>query len=377
MENIEKKYDVIIAGAGPSGIATAIKLHKNGIKCLVVDKAKFPREKLCGGLLTKKAFDLIVGLVDDDENIINSATCETLKKVSIANKNEILNSSEVEVPIRIIDRKILDNNMVEYYKSIGGEIIEGLLYKSYDKNEHTITFDSAIYKCDYFVKAIGASSKSNNSEIGFCLESFIDKKDVNLPNDAIRIDFGIIDKGYAWIFPSGNYYKIGYGNRYDKKFDYKSNFYDYLKSLNVSNIDNQVIRGAFVPYGKCEDKHCIDGFCYLAGDQAGMTDPLYGEGLYFAYKTGIKLADTITKSINEKCKIDYDKNIKEEKEQVNAGHKLKTLFFMKPIQSIFSMIVKRKKRLIKFYVDKQVSQYKYKHSDLFGLGFGYKRSKHE
>lgn len=370
----DNKYNVIIVGAGPSGIATAIILQKNGIKCLVIDKAKFPREKLCGGLLTKKAYDLILDLVDGDENIIKTATREVLNKVAIANNNEVLNSSEIDIPIRIIDRKILDNNLVEYYKSIGGEIAEGLTFKSYDAKNHTVIFDSNTYKCNYFVKAIGASSKSKNSEIGFCIESFIDKNDVNLPDDTIRIDFGIINKGYSWIFPFGDSYKIGYGNKYNKDFDYRKSFIEYLNKLKVKNIEKYEIKGAFVPYGRCEHKHIIDDFCILLGDQAGMTDPLYGEGLYFSFKTGMILASSIIKSIKNNIPLDYEKFINADKKQVNNGHIIKNIFFNKFSQRIFSYFVKRNKNLIKFYVDNQVSQYKYKHNDLFGLFFGFMKN---
>lgn len=374
---MNSNFDVLITGAGPSGIACGIALQKLGIKCLIVDKSKFPREKLCGGLLTDKALKKILELINNNMNIVEKATMQVVNRVGMANNNVILNASDVDIPIRIIDRTILDNGMVEYYKSIGGAINENENYLNYDVKNKVVKTNKEEYKVKYFVKAIGASSKSNNKNIGFCLEAFINKDDVDLPEkDTIIIDFGIIDKGYAWIFPSGNYIKIGYGNLYDKCFNYKNRFVKYLEQLNVKNILNYNIRGAFVPYGRCEDNHNIDNFCILLGDQAGMTDPLYGEGLYFAYKTGAILANELKSSI-DKNTIDYDAKVQFDKEQVNTGHILKTIFFNKIIQSIFSWVIKRKKKLIKFYVDEQVSEYKYKHSDFIGLVRGYKRYKYE
>lgn len=370
-------YDILVAGAGPSGVSCGITLQKKGVNCCLIDKEKFPREKLCGGLLTYKAYNKILELTDGNTDIVDAATLQVVSRVSIARNTEILNSSNVDIPICIIDREILDGGLVSYYKRIGGVIKEEEIYKNYNLDDKIVQSDKDKYKVKYLVKAIGASSKSNNTNIGFCLETFIKKEDVLLEEkDAVIIDFGIIDKGYAWIFPSGKYYKIGFGNLYNKDFDYKKRFIEYLKQLNVKNYEKYQIKGAFVPYGRCENKHNIDDFCILLGDQAGMTDPLYGEGLYFACKTGIVLANTLNERLNNQT-LDYDNRIDSDKKQVNNGYKLKTIFFNRIIQMIFAFIIKRKKKLIKFYVDEQVSQYKYSHNDIFGLALGYKRHNHE
>ena len=371
------EYDVLIAGAGPAGIACGITLQKIGIKCLIIDKAIFPRKKLCGGLLTSKAFKKIMELTNEKSDIVDSATMEVCRKVGIAKNNDILNTSEINVPIRIIDRTILDSNLVEYYKNIGGKIIEGEKYKNYDFENKVVNTDKNEYKVKYFVNATGSATKSENKNVGFCLETFIKKDDVPLSdNNTVIIDFGIINKGYLWIFPAGDYVKIGYGNLYNKKYDYRKNFLNYLQKIKVKNLEKYTIKGAFVPYGKCESKHFINDFCILLGDQAMMTDPLYGEGLYFAYKTGITLATELKHSF-EIGSFNYERIIDGDKKQVNSGHILKTIFFNKLIQKVFVSIVKRKKKLIKFYVDEQVSEYKYKHSDILGLAFGYKRYKYE
>ena len=51
----EHDYDVIVAGAGPSGSSTAMRLARAGYRVLLLDKAKFPRVKPCGGGVTARA----------------------------------------------------------------------------------------------------------------------------------------------------------------------------------------------------------------------------------------------------------------------------------------------------------------------------------
>ena len=54
-----QSYDVLIIGGGPAGAMTGIELQKKGFSTCIIDKASFPRTKLCGGLLTQKSMDLV------------------------------------------------------------------------------------------------------------------------------------------------------------------------------------------------------------------------------------------------------------------------------------------------------------------------------
>ena len=80
--NNEKIYDVLIVGAGPSGSNTAIS-YKNlnpNLKIGIIDKAIFPRDKICGDALSGKSvrimeeLDLISGVEKLDGSEINRIT---------------------------------------------------------------------------------------------------------------------------------------------------------------------------------------------------------------------------------------------------------------------------------------------------------------
>ena len=53
-KNSEKTYDVVVVGAGPSGTSLGALLAENGLDILVIEREKFPRQKLCGGCITWK-----------------------------------------------------------------------------------------------------------------------------------------------------------------------------------------------------------------------------------------------------------------------------------------------------------------------------------
>ena len=60
-----RTIDVVIIGGGPAGAVCGSLLKQAGINCLVVDRATFPRDKICGGGLTPKAWRLLEHLLPD------------------------------------------------------------------------------------------------------------------------------------------------------------------------------------------------------------------------------------------------------------------------------------------------------------------------
>ena len=54
-----ERFDVLVVGAGPAGSTAAYRLAREGASVLLVDRARFPRDKPCGGGLTRRAFRLL------------------------------------------------------------------------------------------------------------------------------------------------------------------------------------------------------------------------------------------------------------------------------------------------------------------------------
>ena len=63
------KTDVIIVGGGPAGSACAWQLKQNGVNCLVIDQAQFPRFKPCAGWITP---EVVKDVALDPEEYIHS-----------------------------------------------------------------------------------------------------------------------------------------------------------------------------------------------------------------------------------------------------------------------------------------------------------------
>ena len=64
--------DVLIAGAGPAGSIAALVLARAGVRVRMLDRARFPRDKLCGDTVNPGAMDILarLGLASATENAL-------------------------------------------------------------------------------------------------------------------------------------------------------------------------------------------------------------------------------------------------------------------------------------------------------------------
>ena len=109
-------YDVVIIGAGPSGIAAGHNIINNKLSCCIIDKQVFPRNKLCAGGVTQKTFELLkslnLGQEFKGENTIIS------KSVSIYLKDKYITDIECKGNTYLVDRFEFDEYLVRAYEKI-------------------------------------------------------------------------------------------------------------------------------------------------------------------------------------------------------------------------------------------------------------------
>ena len=77
MADVPSSFDVIVVGAGPGGSTTAAYLGRLGRSVLLLDKAKFPRDKTCGDALSGKSMRVLreLGLVEQVEKLPHGEIC--------------------------------------------------------------------------------------------------------------------------------------------------------------------------------------------------------------------------------------------------------------------------------------------------------------
>lgn len=266
-------YDYIIVGAGLSGSMLGYLLKKNGYNVIILEKQQLNKKvKLCGGIITPKTYNLLITEFPktDIDNIVDIE----FKKCNIKDKRTIYLDN---INIKIVDRKKLDDYILNEYLKIGGEVIENIKVEDIIFHQNTIITSNKEYNFKYLIGADGTLSYVRKALTGkiqnknFALESF------QKSNSNINFTIEFLDnyKGYNWIIPKQKEVCIGTGN-IKGKTKIEDVYNDLVKRYDLK----QDKKGAFLPTGN--DILLNKKNIYFIGDAGGLISPITGEGIYYA-----------------------------------------------------------------------------------------------
>jgi len=112
---------------------------------------------------------------------------------------------------------------------------------------------------------------------------------------AVRFDFGMIPKGYGWVFPKENHLSVGVGQMRKGGIHLENSLKRYLRYLNLETSRVLVKKGCVIPVMPRHDGF-VKGRVLLVGDAAGLVDPITGEGISAAIDSGRIAADVLAKA---------------------------------------------------------------------------------
>ena len=341
--------DVCIIGAGPAGITTALFLAKKGIKSTIIEKANFPRDKICGDAFSGKVSWVLNKL---DLDFAKTIAKEKFQLASWGVKFYGTKNNELKVPFKlnydiekdtapgfIASRFEFDNFLFNKAKNNPLiEIIENINLVNFKHSEQTIVSSTKNHsfniEANIVVAASGAYSKIAKDIMGFNVEDESNSlglrtyyKNVSDLDNEGYIELHFLDEmlpGYFWIFPMTNgLVNVGAGIRTDlmrkKKINLKKIFQNVLdkhpeiskRFKNATLVDDVKLFG--LPLGSKKRKLSANNLLLL-GDAAALIDPFTGEGIGNAMISGMLAAEQIEKSItasnfSKEFLYSYDKQI--------------------------------------------------------------------
>ena len=286
-------WDVIIVGGGPAGSTLGYELSKQGLKTLLIDKAKFPRYKTCGGIVDVKAAN---SLPFDISPVVE----DTITRVMISRNLGQPFSKDCGGPITYnVSRERFDHFLLQKAIEAGCTVEEGDGVKSIEMDDSSVTAvtkDGQKFTGKILAGADGANSVVarsvgllQNAYIGIGLEweVEVDAADLERWRGTTLLDLGTISSGYAWIFPKLDHLSLGAGGGQEEAKEVRAYYQNFIDKWKPTFKKHRTIRekGHRLPVRRKGDP-ITQGRVLLLGDAAGLIDPLSGEGIYYAIKSG-------------------------------------------------------------------------------------------
>ena len=287
------RYDAIVVGAGPAGSVTAYRLATAGASVLLLDRARFPRDKPCGGGLTVRAVKKLPFSVDPVvEDVVDCV------ELGLGYRRRYERPSPDRL-ILMTQRARLDSYLAEQAAAAGAEFRDGTKVTRIEADGGGVTVEGM--QADIVIGADGANGVTARA-LGLCpqpaygvaLEGNLSHSDVDLARYRGRIvlELGVVRGGYGWVFCKGNHVNVGVGGWEHEGPRLRGHLSALCSAHGLPEEKLRALRGFRLPIAR-PGVPLARGRALVVGDAAGLVDPLSGDGMYEAFLSAEYSAEAI------------------------------------------------------------------------------------
>ena len=291
-------YDVIIIGTGPAGSTAARHVAAAGLNTLLIEKDTLPRVKTCGGAVSEYALSNLD--IEIPDYIIERECFGARIRYGTCS----LELEAQEMLSVLISRDKFDHHLTKLAVDAGAYLMEGVRVKSVqtDRDFAVVETTAGTFRSKVVIGADGVNSvcaknvrpSFTKQETGFALEAEIPASNEQIDDyilNKVEFHFGVIPKGYGWVFPKDGHFSVGIGG-ISQEFSKPMDVYrDFVKGLGF-DCENLKPMGHFLPIGGLNRKTYANRIL-LVGDAAGFVDAFLGEGIAYAIVSGNLAAETV------------------------------------------------------------------------------------
>jgi geranylgeranyl reductase family protein len=279
-----RRYDTIVVGAGPAGSTAAYRLAAAGADVLLLDRARFPRDKPCGGGVTGRAARLIPFSI---EPVVEQVVTHADLRLRYGRTHARGSGRPL---VYMTQRSRLDQYLAERAVDAGADFRDGMRVTDIDAKNGIVVV--ATTREQFAARAVigadgvnGMSAKAlslgGNSAVGVALEGNLPhaKTDADRYDRRVALELGIVPGGYGWVFPKGDHVNVGVGGWGTEAPGLR----DHLRRLCAEHgarfEDLQDVRGYRLPLRSPRATLARER-ALIVGDAAGLIDPISGDGMY-------------------------------------------------------------------------------------------------
>ncbi len=334
-DSMSSVYDCIVIGAGPAGGAAAYYLARFGRSTLLMEKARLPRVKPCGGGVSPEIahwFDFDFSPAID--------TKATQVRYTYRGGDPVDTAMGTAEPLWMVRRNTFDAFLAKQAVDRGAELREGCVALGAQFRDGLWTVDSTEgeLRTRFLIAADGAKGAAakwlgfarRKRRVAGAMEAEI-HADMGAAGLA-HLDFGTVVNGYAWNFPKPDGWSFGVGIfRGKQDQNLRAVLASYGQRFGFELHDCRVDAHPVLLWDGDQDLHTNQAL--LAGEAACVVDPFTAEGIRPSMYTGIKAAEAVDAALagNTDALPRYSEIVKREVGTEMAwARRLATIFYRTP-----------------------------------------------
>jgi menaquinone-9 beta-reductase len=283
-------YDVAVVGAGPAGCAAALRALqlRPDARVLLLDAAAFPRDKVCGDGIAPHVLDVYAALGVTGL----AAGCPEVPRLQVRSPGGVLADRAMARPARVVPRRVFDERLVTATTAAGAELRRQRVRRM-EVRADRVVLDGDV-EARVVVGADGANGvvrrllgldPPRTAGVGVAIRGY-----ARTPSgDPGALFIGVSERhcpGYAWSFPLPGGANVGFGVFGQVVPGGRRELVDRLHAeLPGVDLDPESVRGHQLPLSTQAVRQ-PGGRVLLAGDAAGLVNPITGEGIFYAALSG-------------------------------------------------------------------------------------------
>lgn len=280
--------DVAVVGAGPAGSTAAYRLASAGARVVLLDRMSFPRDKPCGGGLTRRAIRILpfdVSPVVEDE----------VDKLDVRLRYGRMAHQTFPEPVAMMtQRRRLDEFLAERAAEAGADFRDHVRVRDIETGGArpvVVLEGGERVTASIVLGADGANGVSAKAlglgadrSFGVALEGNAEMTPARERQHRARVTLEIdtVPGGYAWVFPKADHINLGVGGWAEEGPRLRDHLRRLCAAHGVRDDELTAVRGHRMPLRRAWTG-VARGRTAVVGDAAGLIDPLSGDGMFEAF----------------------------------------------------------------------------------------------